>query len=216
MQAGQSVEVFDGQGRVADGTLCSVARNEVVIQTSAVRRFQPLQPRIHLCAAILKGDRMDWLLEKSVELGVHSVRPWLTTHCVVRLRPDQMAKKTEKWRQILIAAAKQCHIPFLPELHPPQSLTASLASLPPGSSRWVAALSEDERGLEIETHVEDVVVAIGPEGDFSADEMTALRDNHFQPATLGPLILRAETAAVVALAQLTQHRRRLIEVTAGA
>lgn len=216
MQPGDHVEVFDGTGRVARGALATVSKSEVLIAATTVRRFQPLTPRIHLWAAVIKGERMDWLLEKAVELGVHSVRPLQTAHCVARLKPEQVAKKMEKWHHLLVAAAKQCHIPFLPELHEPASLEHTLAIAPPPGVRLIAALTEHQSTIaDIATRPEfdDITIAIGPEGDFTPEELSLALDHDFKPVTLGPLILRAETAAVVALSRLTSHRRSLIEAS---
>ena len=214
-QVGDEIEVFDGEGTVANCCLTHVSRNVVEARLKSEVRFHPLEPRLHLIAAIIKGDRMDWLLEKAVELGASSVRLIQTANCVVRLGTNQLDRKADKWRQTMIAAAKQCHIPFLPELQTPLQFSTALAALPEGATRLIAALDEDQRTLDDVLGgltADDIAIAIGPEGDFTSDELQLASDNGFQPVTLGPLILRAETAAITALARLTAHRRALQQV----
>lgn len=214
-QVGDLAEVFDGEGRVARGGLSQVSRNSVIMDIASVTQFSPLEPRLHLIAAIIKGDRMDYLIEKAVELGAASVAPVQTDNGVVRLNTAQSERKTGKWRQTMIAAAKQCHIPFLPVLHPPQTIATALATVPEGGLRLIAALDEHQYTLDDvigTSEPRDITVVIGPEGDFTSEELRLALDQGFRPVTLGPLILRAETAAITALARLSRHRRGLREV----
>jgi 16S rRNA (uracil1498-N3)-methyltransferase len=207
---GDRVEVADGAGRVAEAEISAVNKNEVHLRPVTVRQHEPLTGRIHLLPALIKGEAFEWLLEKAVELGAASVQPVLTERTVVHLDAGQAAKKLSKWRRLMIESAKQCHTPFLPDLHAPLPLPEALARAPRSAVKIMPALSEHSRALGpwvAELH-QEACLLIGPEGDFAPQEEDLARQAGFIPVTLGPLVLRAETAAVAALAILGHELRR--------
>lgn len=215
-QPGDEVELFDGTGRVASARIDAIGREEVRLNIESVASQAPLPHRIHLMPALIKGEAFEWLLEKAVELGAASVRPVLTRNTVARWEKTQAEKKLGKWRRQMLEAAKQCHTPFLPELRPPQSFPDAIhpASQFTDSLCLMPVLFGDTRPLAqvLASWGKDAVgtawVLTGPEGDFTPEELVRAVEVGFQPVSLGPLILRAETAALAALAVLGQMHAR--------
>lgn len=211
LREGDEVEVFDGAGRVALARIAAARREEVALAVESESCHAPLPSEAHLLPSLIKGEAFEWLLEKAVELGAASVRPVLTAHTVARWDAEQAEKKLGKWRRQMLEAAKQCHTPFLPELHAPAPLSEVLAGgLPREESlRLVPALFGPTCPLmrvleDWGARPRRAVILTGPEGDFTEDELAAALSAGFQPVTLGPLILRAETAALTALGTVGQ------------
>jgi 16S rRNA (uracil1498-N3)-methyltransferase len=212
-RAGDEVEVFDGRGRVARGRIEGARKDEVMVAVESETRHPALAHEVHVLPALIKGEAFEWLLEKAVELGAASVRPVITANSVVQWDAAQGEKKMAKWRRHMLEAAKQCHTPFLPELRAPVVLAEALAEALGDSEgevlKLVPALFGEVRSLagavgEWGERRRRAMVLIGPEGDFLEGELQAAVAAGFQPVTLGPLILRAETAVVATLAYLTQ------------
>ena len=163
----------------------------------------PLRP-VTLAQAILKGHRMDWLLQKASELGATRIVPLVTERTIVRPRRERLPAQLERWRAILLEAAQQSGRSRPPELSLPCDLQSALASAPPHAARII--LSEIETGTMlgrlIPTLPDDqpVFIIVGPEGGLSRDELTVAERMGVRAVSLGRLTLRAETAALAALA----------------
>lgn len=203
-EAGDAIEIFDGEGHVATATLSSLSKNAVKARIESVRVHETRGHEIHLLPAMIKAEPFEWLLEKATELGAASVMPVITARTVVHLSGEHLEKKLHKWQRHMIESAKQCHTPWIPGLHKPRGLAEALASLPAEGTCLMPALSEHSRRLhEISfSAARPIFILIGPEGDFTPEEEAAARQAAFQPVTLGPLILRAETAAIATLAMV--------------
>ena len=208
-QPGDSIEIFDGEGRVAVCEITQVTKTIVEAEILSESRVAPFATAIHLFPALIKAEPFEWLLEKAVELGATSVQPVITERTVIHLDAAQAEKKFAKWRRHMIESAKQCHTPFVPKLEAPKTFR-SLVSNIEASLKLIPALSEHSRTLKqiVPTSPPaSVAVLIGPEGDFTAEEETMAQQAGFAPVTLGPLILRAETAAISTLAILGHELR---------
>lgn len=207
-QPGDEIEIFDGAGRVAVCEITQVSKSEVQARIISETRMEPFQTAIHLLPALIKAEPFEWLLEKAVELGAASIQPVITERCVVHLDAAQTEKKLAKWRRHMIESAKQCHTPFVPDLKAPVAFTAALAVA--ADCKLIPALSESTRTLKQAlptTPPTSVAILIGPEGDFTTAEEAQAFAAGFAPVTLGPLILRAETAAIATLAILGHELR---------
>jgi len=207
-QPGDTIEIFDGGGRVAVCEITRVTKSEVQAQITAETRLESFQTAIHLLPALIKAEPFEWLLEKAVELGAVSIQPVITERTVIHLDASQTEKKLTKWRRHMIESAKQCHTPFLPELKAPIAFAASLKLA--ADFKLIPALSEHGRTLKQalpSSKPASVAVLIGPEGDFTAEEEAQAFAAGFVPITLGPLVLRAETAAIATLAILGHELR---------
>ncbi len=209
-QIGDRIEVFDGDGRVAAAKITALSKNSVQADIESIVQHEMRSAEVHLLPAMIKAEPFEWLLEKATELGASSVRPVMTQRSVVQLSGDQLEKKWLKWQRHMIESAKQCHTPWVPQLERPADLKSVLPSLPADAIKVMPALTEHTCGLhDLSFAGKNCVFAlIGPEGDFTSEEEALAEKHGFQPVTLGPLILRAETAAITTLAILGHEMRR--------
>jgi 16S rRNA (uracil1498-N3)-methyltransferase len=197
---GDHLRVFDEAGAEHEVALDRVTTREAVarvVATTYAPRESPLE--LVLAPALLKQDKMDWVVEKATELGVTRIAPILTRYVVGRGSP------VERWRRLALAAAKQSGRTRVPTVDAPAPLSAVLSAAWPGL-RLVAW--EDEAAVRVRdlpATATAVVIVIGPEGGLHQDEVDAARAAGFATLTLGLRVLRAETAAVAAVV-LCQHR----------
>jgi 16S rRNA (uracil1498-N3)-methyltransferase len=202
MQPGAHLTLFCGDNREFPATILNVHKKKVTVTINDEQHINRESPRaIHLAQAVSKGDRMEFVIQKAVELGVASITPLLTAHCVVRLDQERLAKKHAQWQAIAIAACEQSGRNQLPDIHPACSLdsylehcqaTTKLVLYPSAAKSWRDYVS---------THG-DVALLIGPEGGLSDEEVNQAMAAKFQPLCLGPRVLRTETAAIAALSVL--------------
>lgn len=211
LEPGAKVELLDGVGRIFSGRISVPTRRCVEVAITGVRQV-PAPPRIVLAPALLKGKAMDWLVQKATELGVAELRPLALSRCVAVVKPGEAEDKVADWTTTAREACKQCGNPWLPRLHSAQSLKEFLSGLPAGLL-IVASLGEGvgrPRALVESARASGAVVTaatlvLGPEGDLTPEEERLLRAAGARPMTLGPLVLRAETAALAGLAVLQQE-----------
>ncbi|NRB54722.1 MAG: 16S rRNA (uracil(1498)-N(3))-methyltransferase [Salinicola sp.] len=196
--------LFDGEGREAQARLVEVGRKRVVARIDTVAAGGGESPlSVHLGQAISKGDRMDYAIQKSVELGVAAITPLYVEHGDVRLKGDREAKKLAHWQGVAVSACEQCGRATVPTIHPPRPLAEWLGERDE-ALRLVLHPATDDSWQQADS-VESAALLIGPEGGLSSAEVDTARRAGFQPLTLGPRILRTETAPVVALALLQHH-----------
>jgi len=198
---GSEVELFDGAGAVAVGTLAELARGRAAVRISHRRgaKSRP-EPWITLAFAAPKGKRLDWLLEKATELGVDRLVPVSFARSVVRVELTAHARR--RWRGICVAAAKQCGANFLPEVRRPVGLEG-LLSEPGGCLRVLGDVEADTGLLEVLERWSPgnrITLLVGPEGGLDEAERHAAVAAGFIPVRLGDLMLRTETAATGLLA----------------
>lgn len=203
IKVGDSIVVFDGEGRRSAAEVLSVSRDRVLLRLGEIMHTRPPLPTITLAQAIPKGKNMDLIVQKSVELGIAAIQPLVTRYTVVQPGDG----KSEKWRRNALEACKQCGQDSLPIIAEPlafsrwigtQSETSGLkliASLVPGARRLRHILREHP-----ETRT--ATLLIGPEGDFSAEETKAALESGFLPVSLGSIVLRVETASLFCLSAL--------------
>jgi 16S rRNA (uracil1498-N3)-methyltransferase len=198
--AGDRVLVFDEHGAEHEVRLERVGVHEasgVLLETHHPARESPLD--LVLAPALLKGAKMDFVVEKATELGVHRIAPFLCRHAVGQ------GVRTERWRRLAVAAAKQSGRTRVPTVDVPVPFAALVRAPWPGL-RLLAWEGERERHVAaLAASADAAIVAVGPEGGFAADEVEDARAHGFTTVSLAPRVLRAETAALVAAA-LCQHR----------
>ncbi len=202
LQAGEEVVLFNGRGGEYAATIESIAKAAVTVRIeafSAIERESPLA--VTLLQGLSSGDRMDLTVQKSVELGVHAIQPVATEKSVVRLAGERAAARCEHWRRIAIASCEQCGRNRIPEILPPLPLARYAA---PADALKLVLAPDAGASLKQAIHgnAATIVLAVGPEAGFSETEERLLVATGFQPVTLGPRILRTETAAPAALAAL--------------
>ena len=204
MQPGRELVLFNGQGGEYQAQITGISKKQVTVavgEFSADDRQSPLQ--LELAIGVSRGERMDWVLQKATELGVTHITPLLTERTEVKLAGDRQDKKLQHWQQILVSACEQCQRNILPLLSEPRSLNDWLASV--SAQHKFVLHHRDSRGLSDDENVSSVALLIGPEGGLSDQEIEQARAKEFAPLTLGPRVLRTETAPIAAIS-LVQYR----------
>jgi len=208
VRAGDRVTLFDGQGRTRLAAIAAVEKHGLSLTADAPAQEHPRPPcQITLFACVSKGKRMDWTVEKAVELGVGRVVPVISDRTVVRLDADEGDTKADRWLRVAEEAARQCGAAWLPEIAPPLAFKACLPLLAGASPVFVAALTPRATPLReaLAAHAAPPVRAgwfVGPEGDFTPAEIEALLAAGAVPVSLGRQVLRAETACLYGLCVL--------------
>lgn len=210
---GDRLVVFDGQGREATVQITGVSKHEAQLKIQNSALTPPLPCRIELGQAVPKGKQVDLIIEKATELGAAAIHPLLSERTIVKLDDEKEAqKKRDKWQVIATDAAKQCGQNYLPVVSQPRSMREFLDNLDRYDLRIIASLQPDSRRLPSiladfrEAEGRDprsVLILIGPEGDFTPAELSQAKSRGFLPMTLGPIILRSETASLYALCALS-------------
>ena len=201
MQAGQPLQLFNGDGKNYAATISEVGKKQllVTIESSSDNPVEsPL--RIHLGQGISRGDRMDFAIQKAVELGVTEITPLFTERCGVKLDGERLAKRNEQWQKIAISACEQSGRSIVPKVHPAVSLDNWLAQQTKELKLTLHPWAKDTiKTLQPSTQIR---LVIGPEGGFSEQEMTRTTAAGFSGIQLGPRVLRTETAALTAISAL--------------
>ncbi len=212
LQPGDGITLFNGApGQVGgefDATVLHMGRSDVQVQVGthhAVER--EARKQVHLAVGMPANDRMDWLVEKATELGVASIQPLMTERSVLRLSGERADKKVNHWRSVATASCEQCGGNRVPTLHPVMTLAAWLQSMAGQNSTQRLLLSLGDETLPLQqrmvgTALQAVTFLSGPEGGLSVQEELAAKQAGFAAVTLGPRVLRAETAALAALTAL--------------
>jgi 16S rRNA (uracil1498-N3)-methyltransferase len=202
MRPGQQVLVMDNQGWEYLVTLQQIGRRRVDGQI-VERRPAANEPGVTVTVfqSLIKWNRFEWVLQKGTEIGVSRFVPMITRHSQVQNEADISPQKTERWRRIIVEAAEQSGRGRLPELGPVLKLNAALDRLDEKQLAimpWERATGPDLRTVLPATGTAPVALFLGPEGGFAAEEVEYGAGRGLIPVTLGPRILRAETAAIVA------------------
>lgn len=208
LKDGHQIEVFDGKGNYASATIQHTSRRSANVLLEQVQQADNESP-LHsvLLQGISKGDRMDYSIQKAVELGVSAIQPLFTERVDVKLDDNKLEKRREQWQSIVINACEQSGRAFVPEVLPLMSLTTYLEAMNPQSifqgivcdpyaTHTLANLTQPH--LDRPVHI-----LVGPEGGLSEEEVTMAVQHGFSAVRLGPRILRTETAgpALLAIAQ---------------
>ena len=222
LQPGDSITLFHGgqgaddPGGEFDATVLRMGRSDVQVQVGAHHTIDREATRaVHLLAGITANERMDWLVEKATELGVASITPLVAERSVLKLKGDRADKKIAHWQAVAVAACEQCGRNRVPVVHDAIDLAAWVrANTAPGSAptagiaqRLLLSLRPGTSPLRTAAGVAGgqgpVLFLSGPEGGLSSAEEALAVQHGFAPVTLGPRVLRAETAPLAALAALT-------------
>ncbi|MGV3346606.1 16S rRNA (uracil(1498)-N(3))-methyltransferase [Enterobacteriaceae bacterium LUAb1] len=202
MEPGQQLELFDGSNLTFHGEIIQIDKKSVSVKVVSGQLNDCESPlHLHLGQVISRGEKMEFTIQKSIELGVNVITPLFSERCGVKLDAERQAKKIQQWQKIAISACEQCGRNRLPEIRPAMPLEA-----------WCA---EAEHGLKLNLHprasqrvntlplaVSRIRLLIGPEGGLSASEIHMTAQHNFTDILLGPRILRTETAALTAITAL--------------
>ncbi|WP_261884896.1 16S rRNA (uracil(1498)-N(3))-methyltransferase [Vibrio pomeroyi] len=202
MKEGQEVLLFDGSGAEFPATIAEVSKKNVTVNvTERIERSNESPLDLHLGQVISRGDKMEFTIQKSVELGVNTITPLISERCGVKLDTKRFEKKLAQWQKIAIAACEQCGRNTVPVIRPIMQL-----------EEWC---SEPSEALKLNLHprakysintlpepISKVRLLIGPEGGLSAEEIGMTEQYKFEETLLGPRVLRTETAALTAITAL--------------
>lgn len=202
MREGERITLFRGDNREFAAVITRVQKREVLVQiehVAVVDRESPLG--VHLAQGVSKGDRMEWVIQKAVELGVTQITPILTERSVVRLDAERSAKKEAHWQSVAIHACEQCGRNQIPVVNPMCSLEQFFKQchVP---VKWVLHPDANQTMADYQPESRDMALLIGPEGGFSSTEFLGASEQGYFPLSLGPRILRTETAAITAISLL--------------
>lgn len=226
LQPGDALVLFDGRGGEWLARVARIGRQQVAVEVGAfVAVEREAEPAVTLAVGMPANERMDWLVEKATELGAAAIQPLMTERSVLRLDGERAERKRAHWRAIAVAAAEQCGRTRVPTVHLPATLTTWLGEAGPRLSGQLLCVPQGARGKGAAgtaasvgaTEVTDadaavaaaspVTVLSGPEGGLTDDEQRLAIAHGLRPWSLGPRVLRAETAPLAALVQLTQGAR---------
>ena len=210
-RVGEEVILADGRGQRYRSRIVALRREMVTLEVlHTLEPPPPLPVEVTLCQAIAKGEKMDWIVQKATEVGVARVVPVLTEHTVVRVRtPEEAARKQARWQRVAKEAAQQSRRPTLPEIAPPERLERACRWVEVADLALLCNAAEEQPVRPVLRQMASQVGAanparvtlfVGPEGGFSPAERGMLTAAGAVSVSLGPTILRTETAALVALA----------------
>ncbi|MBC8947687.1 16S rRNA (uracil(1498)-N(3))-methyltransferase [Xenorhabdus sp. TS4] len=202
MSNGQALQLFDGSNQAFDAIITEASKKTIkvsIIDGKLSNHESPLN--LHLGQVMSRGEKMEFTIQKSVELGVNTITPLLSERCGVKLDTERLEKKLQQWKKIVISACEQCGRNRIPEIRPVMPLESWCAendgslklNLHPRASHSINTLS---------LPVEKVRLLIGPEGGLSAEEIEMTAKYQFTDILLGPRILRTETTALTAITAL--------------
>lgn len=202
MSQGDTLELFDGQGQQCKATITAANKKNVTVTVQSIEQVNRESPlSIHLGQGISRGDKMEYTIQKAVELGVNEITPLFTERCGVKLQGERLNKKWQQWQKIVISACEQCGRNIVPQVNQPLALSQWLAqstnelklNLHPRATDTIKSLSPPQNGIRL---------IIGPEGGLSDDEINQTVAQGFSEISLGPRILRTETAGLTVISAL--------------
>jgi 16S rRNA (uracil1498-N3)-methyltransferase len=212
MKRGDRAVLFNGRGREITAEIVDLSGDEVHFRRLQETETPPFRCRITLGQAVPKGKNMDLIVQKAVEIGAAEIAPLISERTIVDLDKKEAEQKKAKWKQIAIEAAKQCGQNWLPQVHPPRKLKDFFSDAGNFDLRLIGSLQPDAIHLKkiladyTDQHRDrprNVLMLVGPEGDFTPAELGLAKTNGCLPITLGPIILRVETAAIYCLSVLS-------------
>jgi 16S rRNA (uracil1498-N3)-methyltransferase len=201
MEVGASLILFNGDGFNYPAIITETGKKSVLVQITAKLENPVESPlKIHLGQGISRGDRMDFAIQKAVELGVTDITPLFTERCGVKLDAERLQKRTEQWQKIAISACEQSGRSVVPTVHLAQNIDKWLTQPTEALKLTLDPWAKDT--IKTLQPVNAVRLVIGPEGGFSDREVTLTIQAGFVAVQLGPRVLRTETAALTAISAL--------------
>ena len=202
MTSGQMLNLFNGEGGEYVAEVVSLSKNQVTVSIKeSLPNDRESLLKIHLVIGISRGERMDWVIQKATELGVHTITPIFTERTEVKLAGSRLEKRLVHWQQVSISACEQCLRNVVPTINSAVSLQQCLGTHDGGLK--IVLHHRTERPLtELQNTNNHVTILIGPEGGLSDDEITLVESNGYNAVKLGPRVLRTETAPLAAISIL--------------
>lgn len=200
---GDTIEIFNGSGDEITGVIDTVSAIEVQVSIIERRKQKGMSAMITLACAVPKKAKFEWIIEKCTELGVDEIIPVRTSRTEVIIREDRMERKSSRYQTVAVNAAKQSARTTVPVVHPQRSLKEVVGSFDDRSLRVICALTGSRKSLRDvlprAKEFQRIVYLIGPEGDFTPQEVDVAIKAGFVPVTLGDTTLKVDTAAIIAV-----------------
>ncbi len=211
---GETLWFNDGQGTRYRVEISDVSKHAITGQIlETIQEPLHVAPHLILCQSLLKGEKMDWVIQKATELGVHEIIPIESRHSVVQLKADRLDHQLTRWQRIALEAAQQSEQWRIPTIARPQSFTTLLSRDQTTSTIFMLAERHDGKSLQTialpQNTSGSLLILIGPEGGWSKEEREIAERRGIKPMTLGQQILRAETAAIATIGILQSRLGRL-------
>ena len=205
MKTGDALLLCDGQGAEYHVTIAEISKTEIKAEIISQRSREIAAPRITLGQGLPKSDKMDWIVQKATELGVTSIVPLVTERTIVKIKDEE--KRISRWQKICREAAMQSNRPDIPQVGAVVASKDFLRTLNPEPGTllllpWEESSAPIKDVLKQNPGAQHIIVLIGPEGGFSSNEASMAREKGFHAVSLGPNILRTETAAIAALSMV--------------
>ncbi|HKT33288.1 MAG TPA: 16S rRNA (uracil(1498)-N(3))-methyltransferase [Nitrospira sp.] len=206
LQLGETISITDDRGHRYRTEIAEVTGRELVGRILETTSAPPQAvPSLVLAQALIKGEKMEWVIQKATELGVARIRPVQATHSVVRPRPNRIEHQRTRWQRIALEAAQQSERWSVPVIDEPVTISELLTRSKPAASKIVLAERSDGTSLmtvPLPRAGDEVWLLIGPEGGWNSEELEQVLRDGYTAVTLGPRILRAETAAIATISVL--------------
>ena len=210
MKKGEVLIIMDGKGRLFESEIEKLHSGAVEVKIIKSIPSPPSSPiEINLVQALIKSKNMDYLIQKTTELGIHSIHLFYSERTIIRLGPDNIAHKIDRWNEIIKSACKQCGRPVFPIIYPPIAFK-DLMKKATANSTLKLLVWEDEQKADLKSvfksmnRSHSIMAIVGPEGGFTINEIKLAREAGFRMVSLGKRILRSETAGVT-LASIIQY-----------
>ena len=203
IKIGSPLSMFNGEPKFFHGIVREISKSAVVVSIESVELVATESPlKTHLGQVLSRGDRMDFAIQKATELGVTEITPLFSERCEVKIPADKIEKKRLHWQQVAISACEQSFRTLPPIIHKPRTVESWISDL--DTEVKCVLHHRSEESLPKEKSIKSAGLLIGPEGGLSESEILAAIGKGFQALTIGPRVLRTETAPIVALT-LFQH-----------
>jgi len=210
LKTGDEIIVFDGLGNEFEGTIVEGASSSVVIRVQNISSSKSESPlEIILAQSLLKGEKMDYLIQKATELGVKEIIPFFSSRSIPLLEKSGKQKRHQRWERIAIEGSKQCGRGMIPKIEPLQDYSEVLQTASSDFLRLILWEKEEVRlkeALEKSKEKKRIFFIVGPEGGFNEEEIEEAKRAGFITVTLGKRVLRAETASLCLLSILQYDR----------
>ena len=205
LKVGDQFALFNGDGFDYVAKVIEISKHKTtveIINQYEVNHESPL--KITLAQGLAAGDKMDWIIQKAVELGVHTIQPLLTERSIIKLDRERADKKLEHWKTVVISACEQTGRSTIPDVLSPIQLNYWLSeeTLKTDNLKLILTPSKAQNINQLDKPSNSIVFMVGSEGGFSEKEMTLALNQSFIPVNFGQRILRTETASIVALSIL--------------
>lgn len=215
LRVGEEISLFNGKGFSALAKIQQIQKEQTAVIIRSVQKDEIILPRLVLACAIPKRAKFEFIIEKCTELGIDEIIPLITERTEVRPSGSQFAKIHDRYSKVAINAAKQCKRSLLPRISFPKSLF-EIFELPPDGLNFIPWLDEKDRSIKtvLQEHPNPQTIRffIGPEGDFSPKEVKAALHWGCHPVTLGPTVLKVDTAAIGLTALFHFGRHQIVSL----